>query len=147
MYLTDEELKLFNEGITLSANKLIPSMVYLDDDEDSQFSAYLYATTDSANRECGYLHFRVYDGTTEDFDPALSYEGKKISEITLRFEQEVDSEDEDLTRFLFYTSDGIEIIYFNGEYKTISTPSQLDSLSLLLASKIFFIDIIRRLIS
>jgi hypothetical protein len=143
MYLTDEEQKLFDEGITLSADKLIPSMVYVDDDEDYQFSAYLYATTDSANREYGYLHFRLYDGTTDDFDPALSYEGRKISEVTLSFEQEVDSEDEDISRFIFNTSDGAEIKYFRGESQEIFTPSQLNGLSLLLASKIFFIDIIR----
>lgn len=138
---TDDERKLFDEGIVLSANKLIPSKVYVDDEEDYQFSSDLYATTDTDDEDLGYLHFRVFDGTSEDFDPALSYEGKKISEITLPFEQEGDDADE--SRFIFNTEKGVKILFFNGETTEIKTPSQLSGLSLIFASKIFFIDIVR----
>lgn len=141
MYLTDDEQKLFDEGIVLSADKLIPSKVYIDDDEDYQFSSDLYATTDTDDEDLGYLHFRVFDGTSEDFDPALSFEGKKISEITLPFEQEVDDADE--SRFIFNTDKGVKIVFLNGETTEINTPSQLSGLSLIFASKIFFIDIVR----
>ena len=140
MFLTDDEKKLFDEGIVLSANKLIPSKVYINDDEDYQFSSDLYAT--DTDDECiGYLHFRVFDGTSEDFDPALSYEGKIISEITLKFEQEVFDADE--SRFIFDTESGVKIVFLNGETLKINTPSQLSGLSLIFASKIFFIDIVR----
>lgn len=145
MYLTDEEQKLFNEGIVLSANKLMFSKVYVDDDEDYQFSADLYATTDSDDEEVGYLHFRLFNGTSEDFDPALSYENKKISEVTLKFKQEGDYEED--SRFIFKTDDGVMIVFFNGETQIIKTPSQLNGLSLILASKIFFIDAIRILLN
>lgn len=141
MFLTDDEQKLFDEGIVLSANKLIPSKVYVDDEEDYQFSADLYATTDTDNEDLGYLHFRVFDGTSDDFDPALSFESKKISEITLQFEQEGDDEDE--ARFIFDTASGVNIVFLNGETQEIKTPSQLSGLSLIFASKIFFIDIVR----
>ena len=141
MYLTDEEKGLFNEGIVLSASKLIPSKVYEDDDEDYQFSAYLYATTDYDDAEEGYLHFRLYDGKSADFDPSLSYENKKISEIILKFEQEGDDEDD--SRFIFKTDDEVKIVFLNGNTQTIKTPSQLNGLSLICASKIFFIDVIR----
>lgn len=141
MFLTDDEQKLFDEGIVLSANKLIPSKVYIDDEEDYQFSADLYATTDTDNEDLGYLHFRVFDGTSDDFDPALSFESMKISEITLQFEQ--DGDDEDEARFIFNTTDGVNIVFLNGETQEIKTPSQLNGLSLIFASKIFFIDIVR----
>jgi hypothetical protein len=141
MFLTDEEKKLFDEGIVLSANKLIPSKVFIDDDEDHQFSAYLYATTDSDYEKIGYLHFRVFDGTSDDFDPALSFEGKKISEINISFEQEGDYEDE--ARFIFDTNKGVKVIFLNGKSQEIKTPSELSGLSLIFAAKIFFIDIVR----
>ncbi len=147
MYLTEEEQKLFNEGIVLSANKLMFSKVYVDDDEDEdyQFSADLYATINSDDEEVGYLHFRLFDGTSEDFDPVLSYENKKISEVTLKFKQEGDDEDD--SRFIFKTDDGVMIVFLNGETQIIKTPSQLSGLSLILASKIFFIDAIRILLN
>lgn len=144
MYLTDEEQKLFNEGVVLSTNKLMPSKVYVDDEDDYQFSADLYATTDSNDEEVGYLHFRLFDGTSEDLDPALSFGGKKISEVTLKFKQEGDDEDD--SRFIFKTDDGVMIVFLNGENQIIKTPSQLSGLSLILASKIFFIDAIRILL-
>lgn len=141
MYLTRNEEKLFNEGIVLSADKLIPSKVYGDYGEDYPFSADVYATTDTDNGALGYLHFRVFDGTSNDFDPALSFESKKISEITLQFEQEGDDEDD--ARFVYNTTDGVTIVFLNGEKQEIKTPSQLNGLSLIFASKIFFIDIVR----
>ena len=146
MYLSDNEQNLFDEGIVLSADKLIPSKVRIDDDDDERcmFSADLYATTDNYHENLGYLHLRVFDGTTEDFDPSLTYEGKKISEVKLEFTQEGDEDD---NRFVFKTKDGAKIIFIDGEDKEISTPSELNGLSLIFASRIFFIDVLRLLLS
>lgn len=145
MYLLEEEQELFNDGIVLTADKLTPSKVNVNYDEDCKFSSDLYATTDPNDEEVGYLHFRLFDGESEDFDPALSYENKKISEVTLKFEQE--GEEEDDSRFIFHTNGGAKIIFFNGDTKEIQTPSQLNGLSLILASKIFFVDTIRLLLN
>lgn len=71
----------------------------------------------------------MFDGTSDDFDPALSFESKKISEITLQFEQEGDDEDE--ARFIFDTASGVNIVFLNGETQEIKTPSQLSELSLI----------------
>ena len=67
--------------------------------------------------------------------------GKIISEITLKFEQE--GFDADESRFIFDTESGVKIVFLNGETLKINTPSQLSGLSLIFASKIFFIDIVR----
>ena len=146
MNLLDNEQNLFDEGIVLSTDKLIPSKVRIDDDEDEdyKFSADLYATTDEDDSDTGYMHLRVYDGTTEDFDPSLTYEGKKSSEVILEFTQEGDEDD---NRFVFKTKGGAKIIFIDGEVKKINTPSELNGLSLIFASRIFFIDVIRFLLN
>lgn len=145
MFFTDDEQALFDKGIVLSANQLIPSKVYVDDEDDYLFSADLYATTDSLYQSIGYLHFRLFESTSVDLDPALSYGDRKILEITLAFEQRIENDND--SRFIFDTENGATIVFSNGETQEIKTPSQLSGLSLIFASKIFFIDVVRLLMN
>ena len=144
MYLSNDEQDLFSEAIVLSTDKLIPSSVVVNDEEEYKFTANLYCTTDINDDEQGYLHLRVFDGTTDDFDPSYTLEGKKILEVRLKFSQEGD---EDNYRFIFNSKNDTRIIFYDGEEKPIKLPSELSGLSLIFASKIFFIDIIRLLIN
>lgn len=139
MYILEENQALFSEGIVLSTNKLIPSKVCVDDYDDYLFTADLYATIDSLDEKCGYLHFRVSDGTSDDFDPSFSYENKKISEIILQFDLIGGAEDGSF----FFKTDCVNIVFLNGEKQAIKTPTKLNGLPLIFASKIFFIDIVR----
>lgn len=143
MYLSENERNFFDEGIILSANKLILSKVRVDDEDyedECKFSADLYATIDEENENQGYLHLRVYDRTKEELDPTIVYENKKILEAILKFAQEGDEDD---YRFIFKKKGGAKIIFSDGEKKEINTPSDLNGVSLILATKIFFIDVIR----
>jgi len=142
MYFSSEEQDLFKEGLHLSTSKLIPSSVVVNDEAECKFTANLYCTTDINDDEQGYLHLRVFDGTTDDFDPSYTLEGKKILEVRLLFSQEGD---EDESRFVFES--GARIIFYDGEEKLIKLPSELTGLSLIFAAKIFFIDVIRFLIN
>lgn len=144
MHFSNDEQDLFKNVVVLSTDKLIPSSVEINDDSEYKFTANLYSTTDVNDDEQGYLHLRVFDGTTDDYDPSFTYEGKKILEVRLKFSQEGDEDD---YRFVFDSKNGTKIIYFDGEEKAIKLPSELSGLSLIFAAKIFFIDIIRLLIN
>lgn len=137
---TDKEI--FTDGIRLTVDKLIPSHVRVNEGVDEKYSANLYATM--CDRYEGYLHFRIYDAASEEFDPALTYNGEKISEVTLKFSQ---TGDEDDCRFDFYNKDDVKIVLVNGVEKKIKTPSVLDGLNLIYAAKLFFIDILRILLN
>ena len=139
MYLTDEEQKLFEESVVLSANKLLPSKVTVDADELTAFSADCYATIDDALDDRGYLHFRLFDGTSEEFDPSFSYGEKKISEINLQFEQ---VGDEDEHQFVYSTEDA-RIIFTDGEEESIKPLSDIGGLPLIFAAKVMLVDIVR----
>ena len=138
MYLTDEEQKLFEESVVLSANKLLPSKVTVDADELTAFSADCYATIGALD-DHAYLHFRLFDGTSEEFDPSFSYGEKKISEINLQFEQ---VGDEDEHQFVYSTEDA-RIIFTDGEEESIKPLSDIGGLPLIFAAKVMLVDIVR----
>jgi hypothetical protein len=141
--LTDDEQTLFEEGVVLSTNQLVLSKILVNPEEDERymFSTDLYATINPQSVEKGYLHFRIFDGTSEDFDPALSFNDRKIAEIILPFEQQ-EGDNEELY-FSYNTQNGARLIFIDGESQEFRTLSGLDGLSLIIASKLFFINIIR----
>lgn len=155
MNYSDQELQLFNDGMTLTADQLVLSRIKVnedndedDDDEDDEetttrsayrFSTDLYATECGDDNDTGLIHFRLFDGTSEDEDPFVKIDGKAIREITVGFWQITVGENDECFRY----ENEIEFIYSDGKTEKIPNPSDLGSLNLILASKILFIDIFR----
>ncbi len=142
MNLTNER-KLFEGSVTLSANQLIPSKVTVDDDELSKFSSDLFATIDDDDDCKGCLHFRFFDGTSEEFDPSLTFETKIISEVCLGFRQDGDEYE---PRFV-YDVENAKFIFLDGEEKAIKLKLKLNGLPLIFAAKVFFVDVVRSIVS
>lgn len=138
MELNRDEEEFFELGKTFNLNKLIITRINIDDDDEIEYNATVYATYDKEDSRVGYLHFKPYDGTSEDFEPAYSYRGYKISDVKLTIEQNTDYDDNNF--FVFQTSD-VEILTCDGKHHKIETPSMLDGLSLVCASKVFLIDL------
>ena len=74
MILSNDEQTLLEEGILLSTEKLVISKVMVDDEDDYQFSADCYVTTDEDDED------------NEDDEPL-----------------ELDSEDEEVLTLLYHT--------------------------------------------
>ena len=140
MILSNEEQTLFDEGILLSTEKLVISKVMVDDEDDYQFSADCYVTTDEDDENKGYLHLRLFDGTSDSFDPSISYKDCSVSDVVLEFYQEGD---EDYYRFVYNTMDGVNLFLSNGNSERITSISNLTGLSLTFAAKIFFVDVLK----
>ncbi|GEM_PF-3497526 len=140
MVLSNEEQTLLDEGILLSTEKLVISKVMVDDEEDRQFSADCYVTTDEDDEDKGYLHLRLFDGTSNCLDPSISYKDYSISDVVLEFYQEGD---EDCYRFVYNTKDGVNLFLSNGNTERITSISNLTGLSLTFAAKIFFVDVLK----
>lgn len=141
--LTNDEQTLFEEGVVLSTNQLVLSKILVNPEEDERyiFSTDLYATITPQSVGKGYLHFRIFDGISEDFDPVLSFNDRKIAEIILPFEQQEGDNEE--SYFSYNTQNGARLIFIDGDSQEFRTLSGLDGLSLIIASKLFFINIIR----
>lgn len=134
-----DDQEFFNSEKTFNLNKLIISHINIDDDDDIKYNAVCYASLHYNGREA-YLHFKPYDGTSEDLDPSYLYNGSKICDITVGFEQE---EDDDENKFLVFNTQNVKILTLDGNCHEIITPSSLNGLNLCLASKVFLIDIFR----
>lgn len=140
MILSNDEQTLLEEGILLSTEKLVISKVMVDDEDDYQFSADCYVTTDEDDEDKGYLHLRLFDGTSDSFDPSISYKDSSVSDVVLEFYQEGD---EDSYRFVYNTKDGAKLFLSNGNSERITSITNLTGLSLTLAAKIFFVDVLK----
>lgn len=144
MILSNDEQTLFDEGILLSTEKLVISKVMVDDEDEYQFSADCYVTTDDDDEDKGYLHLRLFDGTSDSCDPSISYKESSVSDVVLEFYQEGD---EDCYRFVYNTKDGVNLFLRNGKSERITAISNLTGLSLTFAAKILFVDVIRVIIN
>lgn len=145
MKLNREEKDLFENIMVLSTDRLVPSMIAVNEDGEYTFMGDLYVTADADNSNKGKLHLRVYDGASDELDPSYEYEGKKVAEAILEFTQEEDEEEE--YRFVFDQENAAKLVFLNGDEEQVKTNTDLTGLGLELASKLFFIDLIRVLLN
>lgn len=143
MDFNNNDQEFFESVKTFNLNKLLISRIDIDDDDEIKCNADVYVTLNPNGRDAS-MHFKPYDGTSEDIDPTYLYNGSKICDIVLNFEQD---EDDDENKFFIFNTDNVKILTLDGRCHEIEVMSSLNGLSLCLASKVFLIDIFRILLN
>lgn len=144
MNLSNSEEKLFDEGVTFATDQLVLSKVKDDvdlDEEEFKFVADVYAT--EIDEDSGVLHFRFFDGNSVEFEPYLKYKEHNVAEITIPFKEKLD-ENDNFSYFEFLPEcESANILFSDGKYEGFELSNISNFRDLILASKIFFLDIIR----
>lgn len=137
--MTTEKQKLMHEGIVLSTTQLIPSAVKIDNDLKTRYSAFAYVSD-------GFLHLRLFDGTSEDLEPYFSFGGKKILDACFWY-SEIKRKDEDILYDFSDESDN-KLFFLDGSDKEIQFALEFGSFSsILLAAKLIFVNLIQFIIT
>lgn len=136
--ITEEVLLTEGKMITLSSNYLVPTKIFTNtnDGEDygDKYCADVYSIVDEERMQ-GSLFFKPY--TDASLNKTFTYKGIEVLDLELQFAWSRDTENEKVYEY----NQNFKIRTADNKTLTLEIPARLPNRNLMLAMKVFFIEI------